>query len=162
MKFLITFLVFLPFACCSQQPAACSFTQPINTQIVKIAESKLGKKVDRGECWDLAKLVLDESNADWDGFYAFGKELDLTTDCIQPGDIIQFENVKTHLNVENGYYEESFSHHTAIIHKVLGPGKVELIQQNFGEAGRKVGTSILDFSNITKGKITIYRPLPKA
>ena len=138
--------------------AQCDSVAALNTQIVNLAGNKLGKKVDRGECWDLAKYVLDETDAKWDGMLKFGRALK-KGECIMPGDIIQFEKLKT-ISVVNGVKTtETFPQHTAIIYEVKSSDEVILIHQNTGYTGKKVGTSRFRFSTITTGKYTIYRPV---
>ena len=142
----------------SSVSAQCDSVSEINAQIVGLAEKKLGKKVDRGECWDLAKYVLDETNAKWDGMYKFGRTLK-KGECIMQGDIIQFEKLKT-VSVTNGVKStEMFPHHTAIIFEVKNTDELVLIHQNTGHTGKKVGKSTFKFSTITTGKYTIYRPV---
>lgn len=75
----------------------CDSIPELNQSIVELAKKKMRKKVDRGECWDLAKYVLDETNAEWDDWEVYGDLINRKTDCILPGDIIQFEKIKLHL-----------------------------------------------------------------
>ena len=42
----------------------------------------MGKRVGSVQCWDLAELALNEHNANWDGLYRFGKEVNYKTDRI--------------------------------------------------------------------------------
>jgi len=138
--------------------AQCDSISAMNSQIIDLAGKKLGKKVDRGECWDLAKYVLDETNAKWDGMYKFGRALK-KGECIMPGDIIQFEKLKT-VSLTNGVKStELFPHHTAVIFDVKDADELVLIHQNTGHTGKKVGKSTFKFSTITTGKYTIYRPV---
>ena len=37
----------------------------LNQQIVDYLKTVIGKKVDRGECWDLANQALTRANAQW-------------------------------------------------------------------------------------------------
>jgi len=138
--------------------AQCDSISAMNSQIIDLAGKKLGKKVDRGECWDLAKYVLDETGAKWDGMYKFGRPLK-KGECIMPGDIIQFEKLKT-VSENNGLKStEMFPHHTAIVFDVKNADELVLIHQNTGHTGKKVGKSTFKFSTITTGKYTIYRPV---
>ncbi len=134
---------------------------PLNQAILRYVDSVIGKQVDRGECWDLAYQALERNQADWDGQYRYGKRLDPKKEKVLPGDLIQFEKVKVQYSKGNTYYTESYGHHTAIVYKVLGPGKYELAHQNTGFSGRKVGISSFDMDHVRKGKIFIYRPVPK-
>jgi len=137
--------------------AQCDSISEINFQIVELAKKKLGKKVGRGECWDLAKSVLDETGANWDGKYEFGRTLK-KGECIMPGDIIQFEKLKTE-TLNNGVKStEMFPHHTAIVYEVKSADEIVLVHQNTGYTGKKVGTSVFRFSAITTGRYIIYRP----
>lgn len=152
----ILFLYFL--FTLSSTYAQCDSVPELNKIVLDYAKSKLGKKVDRGECWDLAKAALDEAGASWDGMYKYGRKLS-KTECLSPGDIIQFENVIVEFKDGDLTYKESMQHHTSIILQVYDKDHVELIHQNTAYTGRKVGTSDLRFSNIKKGKYTIYRPV---
>jgi len=134
----------------------------LNKQIVEYVKTTIGKKVDRGECWDLANQALTRNNAEWDLEYKYGKLLNPKNDTIYPGDVIQFEGVKVKYKKGNTTYTESMEHHTAIVYRVIGKGVYELAHQNTGFSGRKVGLSTIDVSTITKGKMKIYRPIKKA
>lgn len=137
--------------------AQCDSTATLNLKIVELCKAKTGKKVLRGECWDLAKYALDGSNAKWDGLYKFGEELGRSA-CLMPGDIIQFKNVKIQYKKGNSKFTELMTHHTAIVYEVISEDEVMLIHQNTAFTGRKVGTSKLQFSTIVKGTYKIYRP----
>lgn len=151
----ITVLVNLGFT------TGCEDIPELNKYVVSFAHSQMGKQVDRGECWDLAAMALNKNNAEWDGEYVFGEEVDEQKECIYPGDIVQFEGVEIEYTEGNTTHFESMGHHTAIIYLVKGKGKVRLIHQNTGFSGRKVGISNLDFSTIVAGEYTIYRPQAK-
>ena len=133
----------------------------LNKQILEYVKTTIGKKVDRGECWDLANQALTHINADWDHKYKYGKLVNPKKDVIYPGDIIQFEGVKVKYKVGNTTYTEDMGHHTAIIYQVIDKNVYELAHQNTGFSGRKVGLSKLDISTITKGRMSIYRPINK-
>lgn len=151
------FILFL-FPLAAQAQKDCGSTPALNQEIVDLANSKLNKKVGTGECWDLAQMVLDETNADWDGYEGFGKLIDHENECLYAGDIIQFKNVKIEWEEGKYTYEEIMKHHTALIHEVKDDGTIVLIHQNTGQHGRKVGTSIFRINNMKKGKIMVYRP----
>lgn len=135
----------------------CDTVKPLNAGIVQFATSKLNKKVGRGECWDLVKYALDEVGAKWNGEYVYGRKIE-RIECIQPGDIIQFEKIKIKYKKGNQTFTEAMPHHTAIILKTDGKDEVTLIHQNTGYTGRKVGTSQMRFSTIISGKYFVYRP----
>jgi hypothetical protein len=136
----------------------CDTVPELNQKIVELVRQQIGKKVDRGECWDLAALVLNQTGAEWDGQYNFGKKVDPEKECIYPGDIIQFEGVRIKYTRERAVYEETMGHHTAVIIAVKSKGVFVLAHQNTGFSGRTVGLSDLDLSTIIKGKFQIFRP----
>jgi hypothetical protein len=133
----------------------------LNKEILKYVKSVEGKKVDRGECWDLANQALKLVNADWDKAFVYGDKLDPKRDEIFPGDLIQFENIKIQYTEGNATYTETMGQHTAIVYKVLGDGVFEIAHQNTGFSGKKVGISELNINYIVKGKIYFYRPTQK-
>lgn len=141
-------------------PAQTDSLPPVNRAIVAFVQEHMGKKVDRGECWDLAAAALNEAHATWDGAYGFGDLIDWRKDTIIPGDIVQFEGV-TIKHFEDGRTESmSMGHHTAIIVEVHERGSFTMAHQNFGRNGRKV--TLLDFrmADVRAGKITFHRPRP--
>lgn len=137
--------------------AQCDSIPLLNNEIVKLAGLKINKKVGTGECWDLAKYVLDEVDAKWNGGLIYGRKLS-SSECIYPGDIIQFEKIKIKYKKGKEIFTETMPHHTAIVYKVNNQDEITLIHQNTGYSGRKVGISTLKFSTITSGKYYIYRP----
>jgi hypothetical protein len=132
---------------------------PLNQKIIDYVNSVIGKKVDRGECWDLANQALTRINAKWDHQYVYGKKIDTKREQVYPGDIIQFKNVKISYREGNTIRFEEMKHHTAIVYKVIEPGVYELAHQNTGFSGRKVGISKLDVSTVRKGTMKFYRPV---
>lgn len=158
MKKLVYIIVFISFC-------LTGFSQnnipELNSQILEYVKSVEGKKVERGECWDLANQALLLVNADWDKQYVYGNKLDPEADQIFPGDLIQFENVKTRHTEGNATYTELMAHHTAIVYKVLGKGIYEIAHQNTEFSERTVGISELNLSHIIEGEIYFYRPTLK-
>jgi len=132
-----------------------------NAEIVKYVSSVIGKKVDRGECWDLANEALTLINAKWNHEFKYGILLNPQKDSIYPGDIIQFKNVVLEYDLPDGKgkAKETMEQHTAIIYKVISQGNFEIAHQNTGFSGRKVGISKLNLKDKKKGKIFIYRPV---
>ena len=130
----------------------------LNKEILKYVKSVKGKKVDRGECWDLANQALKRVGADWDKAYVYGNKIDPKTDEVFPGDLIQFENVKVQYTESNTTYTEMMTHHTAIVYKVIDKGVYEIAHQNTQFSGRKVGISTLNLNHIVKGETYFYRP----
>lgn len=143
----------------------CGFAEAqmptLNQNIVDYAASQIGKKVDRGECWDLAYKALTINNCEWDGKYVYGKKLNPKTDSIYPGDLIQFEGVVVKYTKGDMIVKESYPHHTAIVYEVLGRNHYKIAHQNFEPQGKKVGISELDLTHKTAGKVMFYRPVAK-
>jgi hypothetical protein len=137
--------------------AQCDSIPPLNKEILTYVKSQLTKKVGRGECWDLASYALNKVGAKWDGLYVYGRKL-LPGECVQPGDIIQFENVKLRYSKGKKTFTEEMKQHTAIIFAVKNSDEVILAHQNTDFSGKKVGKSPLVFSTIYKGKYSVYRP----
>ncbi len=137
----------------------CDSVPLLNQQVVEYTKQSIGKKIGRGECWDLAAGALNSIGAKWDGNYVYGKKLDVKTDCIYPGDIIQFERVKLKYEKDGLNYVEEMSHHTAVVYEVKAKGSFVLAHQNTRFSGRKVGLSPINLEDITKGKFKIYRPV---
>jgi len=136
-----------------------------NQKVVKYVKSVIGKKVDRGECWDLANAALTASNAEFDRssmktIYIYGEKINPGKDEIIPGDLIQFEKVKLKYKIGDAEYREQMPHHTAIVYKVYGDGHYQLAHQNTSFSGKKVGLSDLKLENVSKGKMYFYRPQP--
>lgn len=114
----------------------------------------MGKKVGKGECWDLAAEALNSSGAKWSPPYEFGKKLNEKKDMIFPGDIIQFEGVKLVYPDKNW---NSFPKHTAIIYKVINKREYTIAEQN-SNGKRFVVLSDINLNYLEKGKYQIYRP----
>ena len=150
-------ILFVSFSCLSFN--TCDDVPVINQEIVKLAKKKMRKKVGRGECWDLAKYVLDATDAKWNGYDEYGKRYNYKKQCVFPGDIIQFERVKIRYKIGNTTYYESMKHHTAIVYEVISDNEITILHQNTGEHGRKVGKSTLRFDTVRSGKMMFYRPV---
>ena len=135
-------------------------TPELNLKIIEYVNSVMGKKVDRGECWDLANKALTKVKADWDGKFTFGKLLNPKKDSIYPGDIIQYKDVVVKYTEKDIEYTETMKQHTAIVYKVVGKGVYEVAEQNTAYAGKKVSIGKLNLKNVVKGKVMIYRPIP--
>lgn len=135
----------------------------INKKVVEYVDTVIGKKVDRGECWDLAAAALDYAGAYLDrssksSIYIFGKVIDPKKESVYPGDIIQIENMKLEYSKGNMVFTETMTHHTAIIYSVEGNNIYKIAHQNTSFSGKKVGISELNMINVKKGNIIFYRP----
>lgn len=153
----ILFILFLiPFTLTAQKN--CGDTPELNRKIVKLANTKLKKKVGTGECWDLIQFVLDDTDAEWDKYEVYGKVINHEKKCIYAGDIIQFEGVELEWTEGNMTYTETMGHHVAIVDEVLDDNTLVLIHQNTGQHGRKVGKTTFRLDAMTQGEIVVYRP----
>ena len=129
----------------------------LNKQIVTYVHSVIGKKVDRGECWDLANQALTRNNADWKFPTNFGKLYNPVKQSIFPGDLVQFSNVK--IKNKNGE-TWTFPKHTAIVIEVKKNGVLLVAEQNVN--GKKlVQLDELNYKNKVSGKMEFYRPQKK-
>lgn len=128
----------------------------VNQQIVAYCKANEGKKIDRGECWDLAAFALNEVNANWKPPFNFGTKYNFKKDSIYAGDIIQFENVE--FKGEN--YSMTMPHHTAIVLEVLEDKRCVIAHQNFA-GKRKVQFTEANFADVKKGSLQFYRPISK-
>ena len=156
---IILFLAIFPPA---TQAIAQENIPELNKKIIKYVESVIGKKVDRGECWDLAYQALNRFNAEWDGKFQYGKLINPKRKPVLPGDIIQFKNVKIKYQITNTTYTEFMKQHTAIVYKVKRKNVFTIAHQNTEFSGRKVGLSDLNLDHVVKGDIKIYRPILKS
>lgn len=137
----------------------CGDIPDLNKGIIQYVKENINKKVSRGECWDLAAEPLNQLGANWDKMYVFGKKIAIKSDCIYPGDIIQFEGVVAKVVKRNITITSHLEHHTAIIYEVKEKSSFVLAHQNTGDWGRKVGLSDFNLNDITQGTLTIYQPI---
>ncbi len=131
-------------------------TVPVAGKILEFCKSNMGKKVDRGECWDLANAALNSVGADWTPPFGYGDKIDYKKEVLKPADILQFSNVKFMFPNRS----MSFPKHTAIVSKAEG-GKILIYHQNFNNK-RYVDTLTIALENIKNGKIEAYRPKGKS
>ena len=155
-------ILFLVFSFPVSQAIAQENIPELNKRIIEYVESVIGKKVDRGECWDLAYQALNRFNTEWDGKFQYGKLINPKREPVLPGDIIQFKNVKIKYQITNTTYTESMKQHTAIVYKVKLNNVFTIAHQNTEFSGRKVGLSDLNLDHVVKGDIKIYRPILKS
>jgi hypothetical protein len=130
------------------------FCQTVQEKIITFSKSNMGKKVDRGECWDLANAALNEAKADWTPPYKFGDAVEVEKG-LKSADILQFTDVKFIFP----YGSASFPKHTAIVYKA-DKKSVTVFHQNFNNK-KYVDTLTLNFDQIKNGKIEAYRPKAK-
>jgi hypothetical protein len=145
----------------------------LNEQVLAFAHEQMGKKIGRGECWDLAAQPLNSLGATWDKHFAFGKKvaagdakgLKLEPGMrLIPGDIIHFVSVrsswsKSYPDGRRAWGSESIGSpdHVAILKKFDGKSILTLLHQNVSGKRYMVETTT-DIANIKSGKFTVYRP----
>jgi len=133
----------------------------INDKVLAYVNRVMGKTVGSGECWDLVQEALDLNGADWARPFNFGRPLDLESDRINPGDIIQFKSVRLTSSLPGGgskFQNIGAPDHTAVITGVQGKNRYELAQQN-SDGKRYVTRSMVDLNNMKSGKYRIFRPV---
>ena len=159
-KLIYRIVLFLAIFLSVTQAIAQENIPELNKKIVEYVESVIGKKVDRGECWDLAYQALNRFNAQWDGKFHYGKLINPKRESVLPGDIIQFKNVKIRYQITNTTYTEFMKQHTAIVYNIKRKNVFTIAHQNTEFSGRKVGLSDLNLNHVVKGNVKIYRPIP--
>lgn len=154
-KLIFTFSILLSLNSFSQD----LFLPPTNAKVIDFVNRNIGKKVDKGECWDLAFRALEYANAKHEDTYDFGRPLRKGEE-VYPGDIIQFENarIKMELEKEEGYIIIDIPHHTAIVYEAISDLNFRIADQNNGVTGKKISVNRMDLNKLEKGKFTIYRP----
>lgn len=131
--------------------------QSVNEKIVKYCKTQMGKKVDRGECWDLIAFALNQAGAKWNKYDVYGEVYEYKKDGsnIKAGDVIEFNDVK--FENPDGTWFTMYEHY-AIVYEVKKDGAIVIAHQNHNNI-RKVQTLEIDVNNLTKGKLTFYRPI---
>lgn len=130
-------------------------TVPVAGKILEFCKKNMGKKVDRGECWDLAAGALNSAGADWSNPFNFGDKVNYKKEELKPADILQFTNVK--IAYKNG--SASYPQHTAIVYKA-NKNFVTVFHQNYNRK-RFVDTITLNLNDVKSGTIDAYRPKGK-
>jgi len=130
---------------------------PTNAKIIEYINSVKGKKVDRGECWDLANGALTYAHAKWKSPYGFGKPINYKTEKIIPGDIIHILNVTMESRSENSITKWKMVEHTAILYDLKEANKVMIAEQNVNGV-RKVQINEWNLDDVKSGKLQFFRP----
>ena len=144
----------------------------VSQRVVRWATTQEGKKVGRGECWDLPFEALKHSGAKtpWDlgsDLYVWGVRVENLSDA-QPGDILQFVGVKirrewVRADGRQAWEEYNFQErHSAIVLSV-DKGLFFTTLNAHVNHSRKVQRLRFNLSpeNITAGTIYLYRPTPR-
>ena len=129
---------------------------PVNAKMIACVDKMMGKKVDRGECWDLVNYALNNSDANWDSPEGFGKKVDPKKDVLFPGDVVVMKNVK-YTSSDGARW--NFPQHYAIIYKVKDKNSFTIANQNVS-GKRSVILTELTLTGLT-GTISFFRPQPK-
>jgi hypothetical protein len=154
-------------------PGRSAASPSLGSRVVAFCQAHLGQKVGNGECAALAFQALKWAGAatrggpDFPagGDYVWGRQVVLleasptgpkltgTYGEIQPGDVMQYRDVK--------FGKMHAHHHTAIV-KEIDPasGRVQAFAQNGG--GRRFVFEVeVPLARLTEGWIRIYRPIPR-
>ncbi len=124
-------------------------TPATNRKVIAWVEQNIGKKIDRGECWDLANRAFATLGIRRPGGAIVWGELVPPGAAILPGDIIQWDRKET-----------GGRHHTVVVYDVPRPGQVKVLHQNWArgaERGRVVGPGSFGVADLTKARV--YRPI---
>lgn len=132
---------------------------PLNERVLEFVEDHFGKRVGRGECWDLAAEALNAAHARWDGRLEYGRLVDHTKEEVLPGDIIQLEEAEFRWEEGGAVNGITMPHHTVVVTGIRSQGAFTIAHQNMEGIGRKVGAGELVLSRLIKGRILIYRPV---
>lgn len=132
-----------------------------NQKILEYVKTVVGKKVDRGECWDLANGALTYANAKWEFPTKFGKPYDYKKEPIMPGDLIQINDVVMETRTDTSVMRWRMGEHTAIVYATgADKMKIQVAEQNVNGI-RKVMLSNWNLNDMKSGKMQFYRPQPK-
>lgn len=132
----------------------------LSDRIMRFVKKHMGKQVGDGECASLAVAALEESGAQPNDGYVFGREL-APGERWFLGDIVQFTQCVFREPTPKGgarIIRAGEPNHTAIFYG-LKNGSALLAQQNYNNI-KKVEVFPLDFRSIVSGSYRIYRPIP--
>jgi hypothetical protein len=133
---------------------------PTNAKVIEYVKSVMGKKVGKGECWDLASEALNYANAKWTPPFGFGKPVDRTKAALMPGDIIQISNVTMESKTETSITRWKMVQHTAVVYEVKSNNELVIAEQNVNNV-RKVISNTWNLNDMKSGKMEFFRPQAK-
>lgn len=146
---------------------------PLNAAVVRFCEEHAGEKVGDGECSTLAEEALSAAGAKVPRDFGpggdepvWGRPVERLDDAL-PGDVLQFRDVKIVVQAPSGVRSmRFFPHHTAIVARNRGGGRLDLYEQNVAAAGAdarrgKMRRRETDFRGMVEGTLRIYRPVAK-
>ena len=152
----------------------------LNQQVHRFATQRLGQRVGRGECFDLADLALRDagakSAADYgrvtrSADYVWGRAV--TRQTARVGDVIQFRNygftetvvTVTERRDSGGRWvvEEDVSetrtqtrpHHTAIVDAIGRDGEITVLEQNVANVRRVIRNDLFFATRTDPPRVTI-------
>ncbi len=146
---------------------------PIPDLVLQFATTHLGTVVGRGECWDLPYQALLAAHAHTPrdlgrGLYVWGEPVASLADA-EPGDIIQFRNVRIRRTwtSEGGEEWEEIdlgSRHSAVIESIDGEGFVTLLHANYNRDRhvRRIRLNLSGENIAVHGQYFIYRGIPRS
>uniref|UniRef100_A0A7S3D184 BBC1/AIM3 cysteine proteinase-fold domain-containing protein n=1 Tax=Palpitomonas bilix TaxID=652834 RepID=A0A7S3D184_9EUKA len=130
-------------------------------KIVRYCSQHLGKKIDRGECWDLVRRALEHVSARRARSFDFGQRVDL--EDVMPGDLLHFKNC-----VFKGKSETQpntvvtktvgLPDHAAVVEKVNLPILFYFDQNHAGR--RTVGRASQNMDHYVSGLVEVFRAVP--
>lgn len=121
--------------------------------VLQFAQSRMGQKIDYGNCWDLVYQALNYAGARLPfGFenYEFGREISRSQ--LVPGNMISFREVR--IQYPNGYWMSFSPVHVAVVKQING-NVVTVIHQN-APYGSPVREDVIDLGYVTSGAIRYF------
>lgn len=139
---------------------SCGTTPELNKKILAYVTANMGKRIGKGECWDVVAAALNSVGAKWDKKFNFGQLVDYKKDCVFPGDIIQLNDAMMHDEPVKGVHVyDEYPQHSAIILEVKNTQEYILADQNYGIGKNKLNTHPIHLKNLAKGTVKVYRPV---
>jgi hypothetical protein len=120
---------------------------PLNAAIYRFATSLANEKFGSGDCWNFVNQAMQFAGAHGRDVYIFGDPV--TLERALPGDLVQFEK----------FSSPTFGseHHSAILWRNHGDGKITVVHQSAPPNGNDVGLWDIDMRKST-GTAVFYRP----
>lgn len=151
----------------------------LGEKIVQFCKDRVGRAVGDGECGTLAQEALAAAGAKGlgkdhpgPGDYVWG-ELVFVVEVkdgkrvrepakvtAQPGDVIQYRDVRLPSTHRGRSVEFLTPHHTAVVGEVKRNGDLVVYEQNVGGT-REVVRSTISPNGLKTGWLRVYRPVPK-
>lgn len=130
------------------------------SKVLAFCRNNFGKKIDRGECWDVARRALEYAGARGVRRFNYGQEISI--EQLKPGDIVQFYNC-----VFSGPHDDpryvsytkkvGIPDHTAVVEALKFP-VLHLLDQNSG-GRRHIGRNEANLDHLQQGTVRYWRAL---